>query len=335
MILVYILYDSINHTIFASQVWQLLLNLIKQDQTLKVILVSFETKKNQFDYMHPNIKIIIIQRYRYLGVISLIWNSFKLKKILKPLLLNKPFKIIARGPFAGLIALKLNLPACNDITIQARGLAAQEYCYSHQTKNWFIRFLIKLRVRQLFSLEKKVYRKGNNIECVSTALGKYLTQIYGTKQDYITIAKQDLPAKFTATQLTTWRTRLRQKLNISESNIVYCYSGSNHLWQCPHQTINFFKTKLAQDLNIFLLILTPQPTFFEKIITQAQIPTNHYLVLAVPYQAIYQYLATADYGLLFREPHIINWVSRPTKALEYQAAGLKIIHNHTIAFLSE
>jgi hypothetical protein len=36
----------------------------------------------------------------------------KLKKVLKTVLNNQPFKIIARGPFAGLIALKLNLENC-------------------------------------------------------------------------------------------------------------------------------------------------------------------------------------------------------------------------------
>jgi len=50
---------------------------------------------------------------------------------------------------------------------------------------------------------------------------------------------------------------------------------------------------------------------------------------------LYVYLAAADYGLLFRHKDIINWVSRPTKMLEYQAVGLKIIHNNTIEWLSE
>jgi hypothetical protein len=50
---------------------------------------------------------------------------------------------------------------------------------------------------------------------------------------------------------------------------------------------------------------------------------------------IYHYLAAADIGIIFRKPHIINWISRPTKILEYQAVGLKIIHNNTVAMLAD
>ena len=38
--------------------------------------------------------------------------------------------------------------------------------------------------------------------------------------------------------------------------------------------------------------------------------------------------------MLVREKDIINCVSRPTKMLEYQSAGLKIVHNNTVAWLA-
>jgi hypothetical protein len=57
------------------------------------------------------------------------------------------------------------------------------------------------------------------------------------------------------------------------------------------------------------------------------------VVRNVPHGMIYRYLAACDIGLIFREPHLINWTSRPTKVLEYQAAGLEIVHNNTIDFL--
>jgi len=36
--------------------------------------------------------------------------------------------------------------------------------------------------------------------------------------------------------------------------------------------------------------------------------------------------------MLFREQTIVNWTSRPTKLLEYQAVGLEVVHNNTVAY---
>ena len=63
------------------------------------------------------------------------------------------------------------------------------------------------------------------------------------------------------------------------------------------------------------------------------IPEHAYRVLHLAHQEIIPTLCAADYGILFRESHLMNWVSRPTKALEYEAAGLGIIHNDTVHFL--
>jgi hypothetical protein len=71
----------------------------------------------------------------------------------------------------------------------------------------------------------------------------------------------------------------------------------------------------------------------EKIINKFQIPVNRYFVLSVEPKKLDRYLCACDSGLLFRDKDIINWVSRPTKMLEYQAAGLQVIHNHTIDWL--
>ena len=62
---------------------------------------------------------------------------------------------------------------------------------------------------------------------------------------------------------------------------------------------------------------------------------NRYLVLSAKQDDVFRYLSVADAGLLFREKNVVNWVSRPTKMLEYRSVGLKIIHNNTVAWLSE
>jgi len=97
--------------------------------------------------------------------------------------------------------------------------------------------------------------------------------------------------------------------------------------------VQFFKKKQTKDKNSFLLILTQDKKQFKKILQKSEIDQHAYKLLTVNHNNIYQYLAACDYGLIFREKNIINWVSRPTKILEYQSVGLKIIHNNTIGFL--
>lgn len=336
MKLVYILYDSINNSIFAGQVWNLLLKKIQQMPALKITLISFERKILKHTYNHPNIKITQIKRNKYLGKITLFLDFLKLKKHLS----QTPQQIIARGPFASWLALKLRNQFKNtSLTLQARGLSAEEYAYTHQTKNIIRKLLVKLRSFQLFSLEKQVYGSSIDsditIECVSEALKDHLTKTYQANPLILSIAQQDLPLPIAASQLAKWRTILRNQLQIPQTTPIYCYSGSSHPWQCPKQTIQFFANVLKQDAHAFLLILTPQIIFFKKIIQESKLPKTNYLILNVDHQEIYKYLAMADFGLILREKHLLNWVSRPTKALEYQSAGLKIIHNHTVKWLEE
>jgi len=377
MILVYILYDSMHNTVFAGQVWNMLLKFLSQKNYQNIILISFEVRQLEHNYCHPNIQIIQIKRTRYLGRLSLILNFFKLLRYLP----KTSYQIMARGPFAGYLAIKIKqlcLIKPKKIIIQARGLAGVEYAYSHQPlkpiffTKWLryinkpcmvparhsfnevwepvescmvspvesIRFiyksmLVKSRKWQLSKLEKTVYSYQEIIiECVSTALQDYLINNFRAYKNNLIVAQNDLPTKIKPGRLASWRKTLRLKFKINLAAQVYCYSGSAHAWQCPAVTIDFFKQKLLQDPQAFLLVLTNEPAVFRKLIEASQICHQNYLVLSIPYQEIYQYLAMADYGLLFREAHILNWVARPTKALEYASANLPIIHNQTIAWLA-
>ena len=111
-------------------------------------------------------------------------------------------------------------------------------------------------------------------------------------------------------------------------------------WQCAKESVRYFKTLRDAGLlrasgdkknnEAFLLILSQDKTEFEKEIEKQQIPKKNYCVISVTPNDVYRYLSACDYGLLFRDKDIINFVSRPTKMLEYQSVGLEIIHNNTI-----
>ena len=84
----------------------------------------------------------------------------------------------------------------------------------------------------------------------------------------------------------------------------------------------------------FLLILSQDAVAFQSLFARYAVPAERVRLLSVKPADLLRYLCAADAGMLLRQPDVVNWVSRPTKLLEYQAVGLHIIHNGTIAMLA-
>lgn len=200
-----------------------------------------------------------------------------------------------------------------------------------------------LRYRIFKKIEKNVYGAkclSNintlvSIQAVSTALKEYLQTAFDTPEQMISVAAHDIPSIIPAVVVQKWRIQTRNELDIPVDAFVYCYNGSAKSWQCPHLVINYFKEQFQRDHRLLLLIISQDKDEFDKLLSATDIPSAAYRCITVAHQDIYRTLAAADSGLLFREPHILNWISRPTKALEYQAVGLPIVHNDTVAMLVE
>ncbi len=331
----FILYDSLLNSVFQGQVVSLLKKRLDTGNCTQAYIITFEQRtfsKNELEKIIPDkrIEIIVLKKVPFIGSLSLRYASYQLRKAIPSLSFET---VIARGPFAGWIAAR-EIPSTIPITIQARGLAAQEYLYEH-TNNFWHRF----RAWCYEAIEKKVYgpyarKKNITIQAVSKALKTYMINTWGTQKNAISIAQQDIPFVCPIDKVARWRTHIRSQLQISESAQVYVYAGSAHAWQCPEETILFFQKKLTQNPTLILLVLSADKEPFRALVEKYRIPKSSYRILTVPHQEMCAYLSAADTGLLFRKKHIINWVSRPTKALEYKAVGLKIIHNDTVAMLS-
>jgi hypothetical protein len=173
------------------------------------------------------------------------------------------------------------------------------------------------------------------ITTVSEALRQYLIQTFNTRSHRIIVEAADIPPIFDAQSILQWRAALRKTISICQQKYVYVYNGSAKSWQCPEETVAYFAQQYKNNSDSFLLILTQDQQDFITLCDKYVIPKHAYHITFVPHDHIYHYLAAADAGIIFRKPHIINWVSRPTKILEYQAVGLKIIHNNTVGILAE
>lgn len=339
---VVVIYDGIENSVFEGQVLQPLIIQLRTKRWNTITIISFEknTKNAQIHASrYHDLDIIIFKKIPLLGTISLYYAAYQLKKVLHNL---SEYHLSARGPLAGWICFhaihKTSLP--QHITVQARGLLAEEYKFTHAEKKSFPkRWWHRWRTFQLAALEKYTYCTTINhipikIEAVSYALKKYLCETYQINENRITVTQNDIPTQCVHEKRIQWRKEIRKELSISSNTHVYCYNGSVKPWQCPEQIIAFFKNKLYKNKNVFLLILTQDKEPFERLIKQSNIPFNTYYICTVKHRYIYRYLSACDTGLIFRKPHIINWISRPTKVLEYRAAGLDIIHNNTIAWLT-
>lgn len=337
----FITYDGIDNSVFVSQVLMPLHAQIEKEILTDAHIISFEKDYRHVRYKAQSLQdryhipISIMPRLPFLGSSSLWYSAQYLKNVLQTS--SYTYDIIARGPLAAWISMAAIDPAsCKKCTIQVRGLLSAEYRFANNDT-----VIHRFRTWQYDCIEQYVYtahtRQSEQYEityqAVSSALKDYLHVTYDIPHTSITIAQHDIPTSISFQKRSLWRERMREQLNIPLSAIVYCYSGSAKKWQGIEHALQFFIDQYRKDTNAILLLLSYDIDICNHYITQFNIPQTAYRLCSVPHHEIYHYLATADVGLLFRDSHIINWVSRPTKALEYRAVGLTIVHNNTVHYL--
>lgn len=338
--LFFIIDDSITNSVFQGQVLAPLITHKQQNPSQAISIISFEKKEISYNLQQAlvpaqhGIRLYIQKRTPYIGLLSLWYAKRQLKKIIAQ---AESYEIIARGAHAGLMAhraMKKGTP----LTIQARGLMAEEYGYTHRaTKNPFVKIMRWFRKRQYFNLERKAYQlpiahTNITIQAVSRALKTYLHATFGTPFACISIALHDKPPKIPLAEKSYWRATIRTQLDISDDTHVFCYAGSAASWQCPQEIVAYFKERYLINKTYHLLLISPDKETFISFCAQYELPAQSYTIIAVPHQEVSRYLCAADTGILFREKHIMNWVSRPTKLLEYEAAHLAIKHNGTVCY---
>ena len=329
--LIVVIYDGINNSVFQSQVVAPLLSRKADKPQLTIHIISFEKNSRIKPPSIPGITFHIFKRYPFLHRLSLWLTIIRLGLFLQQF---NAYELLARGPFAGYIAYKAATKNCNHITVQARGLVAEEYRYTLGAKE--LNLLERHRYAQFLNLEKRVYGINTSsviFQAVSPALKEYMVATFATNPASITVAHEDIPKPISSEQKERFRKAVRAELNIEDDARVYCYSGSYKPWQCPQETIAYFKNEYQLNPKAILLILSLDKELFESALRNATLPQEAYRMRSVPAGTLLIYLAAADIGLLLREEHIINFVSRPTKALEYHAAGLTVVHNDTVDYV--
>src|SRR5579872_6990399 len=122
----FIVYDGIHNSVFISQVVTPLIAKLNATPELSITIISFESNSTPLPTIptHPRLHLKILPRSRFWGSVSLCIDAWRLKQFLSQF---DCYKLIARGPLAGWIAIHGKTPQAQSLIIQARGLCAEEY----------------------------------------------------------------------------------------------------------------------------------------------------------------------------------------------------------------
>lgn len=117
----------------------------------------------------------------------------------------------------------------------------------------------------------------------------------------------------------------RKRLGL-ENKIVFAYSGGVQRYQCVRQIGQWFDAVSRHLKNAHLLVLTPEPERFkEQLGLNFEKVGNRVTILSATKQEVPRLLATAAFGFVLRENHVINRVACPTKIGEYLAQGALLL----------
>lgn len=339
-----LVYDSITNAVFEGQVAAPLVRRLHNEPLLHVHIISFEhtTVAKHYDALcslHPRLHIKIYTKTRFfLGIISVWHAAYQLQKYVYHF---KSYTLQARGPIAAVIGYQCITHACTLFILQARGLLAEEFLYSYQQKSHTIvtRWVYYIRYLQLVSFEKSVYQHVHNgttpiiLESVTQGLETYICTHFSCTIPSKIIASDDIPQSIDTQTKHRWRTEIRTRLHIPESYHVYVYNGSHKPWQCFKESVALFHQHFLEHKADFLLVITQDPLACQQDIESFAIPKNRYAIMTCNHAEVLPFLSAADKGILLRKSNLINWISRPTKALEYTAVRIPIIHNGTVEYL--
>jgi hypothetical protein len=322
--MIYLTYNDPPSGIYNSQVIDVV-NYLNQIEPKKVRLISlislrkfFANKQKITKRCHNAMVIPMFPKAAYWRL-----NFYSLALIL---LFRNDRTIMARGPFAANLALKLKKYGfCKKVIFDARG------AYDAELNEYDIVSDATLK-QQIKELERNAIDKSDFKLAVSSALLSYWQEHYQyTKTNHVVIPctlSHDFSAAFpTEEQLAERRTAL----GYGKNDILFIYSGSSAGWQSFALVDEMMCTYLKEP-NAKLIVLSDH---FDESFRVMQLFKEKVSVQFVEPAKVKDYLYMADFGILYREQSITNKVASPVKFAEYLNCGLKVMISKNLGDYSD
>jgi hypothetical protein len=318
--MLYITFNDAPSGIYFSQVTDVC-NFLNKELGARIRLVAFISIRS---FLSNRAQI----RKEFAGAVVLpmvprirFWRLNLLNLFLVTLFI-RPGRILARGPYACWLALKIrSLGLTKSVCLDARGAYAAELTEYHVVEDENMK-------KEIGPLEKEVLLKSDLRVAISEQLVEYWKKI----SDYSGQAHLVIPCTLGAyfiSQLPSEAkvAQTRKELGFSENDIVIAYSGSSAGWQSFSLINDFLAILLRDNPRIKILFmarhmlpaLTIQKTYASRIVQEWVDPSG-----------VNRLLTACDYGLIIREPSVTNSVSSPVKFAEYLSCGLKLLISENI-----
>lgn len=302
---------------------------ISENQDLKISLFAID---NQQRMKNPNPEILkVINGINFEKIfvnsyvknpISLIMDLAKIVKSLRGVIAKEKIDIIhAQSTFASFISVIASKGLGTKIIYDMHGVPVEEHIYKGKKISAFI----------FRRMENYVFNNVSSVICVSKPMLKYVKDTYEFSGVSLLVpCCFDEKVFFQSSEL---REKVRYKYNLS-SKIVLNYTGSISKWANPYKVINYYKELKKHIPNLLLLIVTQNEKEFLGILKK-ELSDKEYILVSGNQIEVNEYMNASDIGLLFREDHILNRVSFPTKFAEYLGAGLPVMASPNIGHIQE
>jgi glycosyltransferase involved in cell wall biosynthesis len=318
----YLTFNDAPSGIFSGQVIDVC-RFWNEEMKLKAVLVAFISIRG---YSKNKMKL----RSEYPGAIVLPmfpktrnWrmNRFLLRKYIRRI---DPDVIVARGPFATLLALHFRKE--RRICFDARG------AYSAELMEYNVVPDEKVK-KQVVQLERRAVLESDFRLAVSNELVKYWEREFGySAKEHVVIPCTLNSEVFLRNNPVVKKTGIRNEIGARKDDTLIVYSGSSAEWQSLSSLDQTLGKLLERQKNIFVVLLCKngsEPFEIQKNfagrVKQMWVRPDEVSII----------LDACDYGWLVREESVTNQVASPVKFAEYLFSGLKVIISEHIGDYSE
>lgn len=321
--MIYITYNDQPSGIYNSQVIDVVQYMNSIQKHEKVKLLALISIRSFFKH-----KKIIKQRLPECTVIPMVpkaglwrWNYVLLS------LFIKDKKVMARGPFATSLALRLKKSGkVSTVIFDARGAYKAELNEYDVVPDENVK-------QEIGAIEKEVILQSNYRLAVSRALVDYWRKEF----NYDASAHIVVPCTLSNDFIFEFPKedelkKIKSDLGFSDNDIVIVYSGSSAGWQSFSLVEKMLNEVFEKNENVKLLWLTNHLNENSEFVKSYK---NRIKTAWVKPSEVKNYLLAGDYGLLYREDSVTNKVASPVKFAEYLSCGLNVIISDNLGDFSE
>jgi hypothetical protein len=320
---IFLTYNDQPSGIYNSQVIDVVSYLNSIQSSEKVKLVALISIRSFFKN-----KKLIKQRLPESSVIPMIpkVGLWKLNYYVLSFLI-KDKKIMARGPFAASLALRLKRAGkISTVIFDARGAYKAELNEYDVVQSETIK-------KEIGEIERDVVLNSDFRLAVSNSLVNYWKKEFAYNSDkHIVVPctlsndlSSELPGKEKIRQIKT-------EIGFSEKDIVIVYSGSSAGWQSFSLVEKMLSELFERNSDLKFLWLTGHLKENSAFVKQFK---NRIKTAWVRPEEVKKYLLAGDHGLLFRENSVTNQVASPVKFAEYLSCGLNVMISEHLGDFSE